>query len=137
MNNPAGGNRPTVLTFVGHYLPGYKAGGPIRSIANMVERMGDEFEFRVVTADRDMGDAAPFPDVVVDAWNPCGKASVFYRSPGLAGWRTLLTNLRTENYDLIYLNSMFSTSAAPSSPDASPGSCRASRLGTPAAPRPP
>jgi hypothetical protein len=32
-----------IMTFVGSYLPGYKAGGPIRTLANIVDRLGDEF----------------------------------------------------------------------------------------------
>ena len=47
--------RPIILSFAGHYLPGYKAGGPIRSIANMVDQLGDEFDFRIVAGDRDLG----------------------------------------------------------------------------------
>lgn len=112
MNGAEGNNRLIILTFIGFYLPGYKAGGPIRSIANMVERMGDEFDFRIVTADRDMGDTNPYPDVAIDTWNPCGKASVFYRSPGSVGWRALLASLRSVDFNLVYLNSMFSASGA-------------------------
>ena len=37
--------KKTILCFVDHYLPGYKAGGPIQSIVNLVENLGDEFEF--------------------------------------------------------------------------------------------
>lgn len=32
-------NKPKILTFVGYYLPGYKAGGQLRTIANMVENL--------------------------------------------------------------------------------------------------
>ncbi len=51
--------RITILAFIGHYLPGYKAGGPIRTLENMVDALGDEFEFRIVTSDRDLGDGDP------------------------------------------------------------------------------
>ena len=36
-----------ILCLTDHYLPGYKAGGPIRSIANLVEHLGDEFEIYI------------------------------------------------------------------------------------------
>ena len=104
--------RPVILTFAGHYLPGYKAGGPIRSLVNMVDQLGDTFDFRIVAADRDLGDAAPFEGVAVDAWNTVGDARVFYRSPGAAGWRALLKSLDETSFDLIYLNSFFSMGAA-------------------------
>lgn len=100
--------RPIILTFVGGYLPGFKAGGPIRSLANMVDQLGNEFDFRVIAPDRDLGDSSAFPGVAIDAWNTVGKAQVFYRSPGEAGWRALIASLRSTDYDLIYLNSFFS-----------------------------
>jgi len=45
--------KPTVLAFTACYLPGYKGGGPIRSVANIVDRLGEEFSFRIFTGDRD------------------------------------------------------------------------------------
>lgn len=104
--------RPCVLTFAGGYLPGFKAGGPIRSLANMVEHLGDEFDFRIVAPDRDLGDRVAFDDIAINAWNTVGKAQVFYRSPGEAGWRALIASLRSVDYDLVYLNSFFSIGAS-------------------------
>lgn len=104
--------RPIILTFAGSYLPGFKAGGPIRSLANMVDGLSDELDFRIVAADRDLGDATAYPGVRVNHWNTVGRAQVFYRSPGAAGWRALVENLRDSDYDLIYLNSFFSTDAS-------------------------
>lgn len=101
-----------ILTFSSHYLPGYKGGGPIRSIANMVEQLGDEFQFRVVASDRDLGDSAPYSGVPVDVWVTVGKAKVFYRSPGRAGWSALLRSVDRLSFDLIYLNSFFSASSS-------------------------
>ena len=100
--------RPVILTFAGAYLPGFKAGGPIRSLANMAKQLGDEFDFRIVVPDRDLGDTSAYPSVDVDRWNAVDKAQVFYRSPGAAGWRALLAALQQIDYDLIYLNSFFS-----------------------------
>jgi len=44
---------PTILCFVPHYLPGFRAGGPTRSIANLVEWLGDEYRFAIISLDRD------------------------------------------------------------------------------------
>ena len=72
-----------ILTSVGHYLPGYKAGGPIRTLATMVERLGDEFQFKIVTVDRDFGDERPYRKIKIDSWNRTGRADIFYMSPKL------------------------------------------------------
>ena len=37
-----------ILCFADYYLQGYKAGGPIQSIANLVENLSDEFEFPMI-----------------------------------------------------------------------------------------
>ncbi|SPE35831.1 Glycosyl transferase, group 1 [Candidatus Sulfopaludibacter sp. SbA3] len=99
--------KPVVLVLLGHYLPGYRAGGPIRSIANMIEALGEEMDFRVVSSDRDIGASAPFSEVETCQWVSVGKASVCYL-PNT--WRALWTLVRTlivTPADLLYLNSFF------------------------------
>lgn len=96
------------LVVTSHYLPGYKAGGPIRSVANLVELLGDELSFLVVTSDRDFGDDSAYPGIVPNRWNCVGKAQVMYVSPeyqSLGLWSRLLSQAK---YDLIHLNSFFS-----------------------------
>lgn len=101
-------SRPIVLVFSGHYLPGYRAGGPIRSISNLVASLGDRFDFRVITSDRDLGSPTPFPDIQPNVWQEIGRAKVLYVPPGLGrSWR-LVRLLRQTRYDLLYLNSFFS-----------------------------
>jgi SAM-dependent methyltransferase/glycosyltransferase involved in cell wall biosynthesis len=99
--------RRIVLVFVRYYLPGYKAGGPLRSIANMVEALGDEFDFRIVTLDRDAGDGEPYPDQDVPGWKRVGKACVLYLSPGETRLRRIAAILRETPHDILYLNSFF------------------------------
>ena len=77
--------RPTIVLLVGAYLPGYKAGGPIRSIANLMEALGAEFHFRIVTLDRDLRQKSPYPGVVTNRWVRVGHADVMYLRPGLRG----------------------------------------------------
>ena len=97
----------TILVWVGVYLPGYKAGGPIRALAHMVEQLGEQFTFKIATRDRDLGDSKPFENVVRGEWQQVGNARVRYLRPAElrpAGWRHLLTKV---DYDLLYLNSFF------------------------------
>ena len=96
-----------ILIVIGCYLPGYKAGGPIRSIANMIELLGDEFKFSVITADRDLGENEPYPGIQPGLWNPVGKAQVRYLSPEECSCLNMRRILNLHDYDLIYLNSFF------------------------------
>lgn len=99
--------KPIILTFAHYYLPGYQAGGPIRTLANMVERLSDSFEFRIVALDRDLGDVSPYPDVLPDTWMPRGEALVRHVRPQGFGLRRVAEIVRSTPHDAIYLNSFF------------------------------
>lgn len=68
----------TVLIITGRYLPGYKDGGPVRSILNLTDWLGDEADFRIMCLDRDHGDDKRYPDIRLSEWNQVGKAKVWY-----------------------------------------------------------
>ena len=106
MSNPYS-RRPIILTFVRYYLPGYKSGGPIRTIANIVEMLGDEFDFRIVTSDRDATDTEPYSGLADGEWKKVGKAHVRYLSPSQKGLRRIAAILRETPHDVLYLNSFF------------------------------
>jgi glycosyltransferase involved in cell wall biosynthesis len=100
--------RPTILILLDSYLPGYKAGGPIQSIANLVAAIGGEFHFRVVTRDRDLGDKLPFPGIVANRWVRVGHADVMYLRPGIRGFLGLWALLcSTDRNTVLYLNSFY------------------------------
>lgn len=99
-----------ILVCVGHYLPGYKGGGPIRSIANLVDVLGDEYDFNIMTSDRDLGDHVPYPGIQSGVWQAQGKSKVLYLSPKEQTFYAWYKYLRTFTYDLVYLNSCFTRS---------------------------
>jgi len=97
-----------VLAFAGVFFPGYKGGGPIKTIKNLFEQAGKDISFRLVTSDRDLGDTKPYTSVSCGAWNKVCGASVFYSQPGMQGYRQIAGVLKEKNYDVVYLNSFFS-----------------------------
>lgn len=99
--------RPVVLVFNKFYLPGYRAGGPIRTLANLVARLGDQFSFHIVALDRDSGDDAPYPGVIERTWTTVGDAQVMYLQREMVSIRTLSAIVRSLSPDLLYLNSFF------------------------------
>jgi hypothetical protein len=96
-----------VLVFNKFYLPGYKAGGPIRTLANMAERMGDDFDFRIITQDRDAGERHPYCNINESSWYEVGKAKVSYMNPASLSVGRLIKLVYEVNPDIIYLNSFF------------------------------
>ena len=99
--------KPRVLITVNVYVPGYLSGGPVRSIANLVDSLGDEFEMLVITSDRDSSAPDPYADVQLDGWNRVGKAHVYYMRQCSQTVRGIARLLRETPHDLLYLNSFF------------------------------
>ena len=96
----------TVLTFMSYYLPSFKAGGPVKTIQNMVEQL-ENFHFSVVTRDRDLGDEKAFPSVEVNSWQALGKASVLYLAPENLSFKYLAKVINNSDFEVLYLNSFF------------------------------
>lgn len=91
------------------FLPGYKAGGQIQSCANLALALHDRFDIYIITSDRDLGEAAPYPGVQPDAWNRLDNdLSVFYVSPPNLRYGFLKKVAEQVGPDCVYLNSMFS-----------------------------
>lgn len=102
------GGKPSVLVLSDWYYPGYKAGGPLRTLANLIEALGDEFHFQILTRDRDLGDRQTYEDIHVSSWNDVGKAKVFYLDSSSLRYSKLRKQLGSTKHDIIYLNSCFS-----------------------------
>lgn len=97
-----------VLVFSAFYLPGYKGGGPIKTIKNLFDQAGKDISFKLISSDRDLGDSTPYTSVKCGAWNKVGNAGVFYVQPGAIGYKQIVRILNEKKYDIIYLNSFFS-----------------------------
>lgn len=90
-----------------HYLPGSKFGGSVRSIANIVDHLGHELEFKVIAYDRDAGDIRPYPGIAVNEWRRVGRAEAYYLKYRTASFKTLRKLFQATAYDLLYFNSFF------------------------------
>src|SRR6187399_1472985 len=98
-----------ILVFIDWYLPGFKAGGPIRSCASMVERLNTNFHFKIITGNTDLNETVPYPNVKSNAWNTLEDGTeVFYCSKDFLNQNNIEKILVEENPDIVYLNSMFS-----------------------------
>jgi glycosyltransferase involved in cell wall biosynthesis len=97
-----------VLIFIDWYKPGYKAGGPIRSISNIVNQLHDTVDFYIITRNTDYLDTTPYPSVKSNEWNKVDDANVFYLSPDNTN-KTIIKKLILEvNPNIIYCNSLYS-----------------------------
>ncbi|RQW28147.1 glycosyltransferase [Rhodobacteraceae bacterium CH30] len=99
-------SKPKVLLMIKHYLPGHKSGGPVRTISNMVDTLGDSIDFNIITSDRDLGDSHPYENIKTDIWIRTGNANVKYLSntPSII---SLIKIIKETPHEIIYLNSFF------------------------------
>lgn len=98
-----------VLVMIDWYLPGFKAGGPIRSVANLVQALGEHCHFSIVTTDKDYAEKTPYPDIEPNTWMERGPdCRVWYCSADGKGYRHFRGIIKDTDYDVLYLNSMFS-----------------------------
>ena len=98
----------SILIFLDYYEPGYKAGGPIRSISGFVNNFKDNFKIYLVTRDRDLNSNTTYASIETDKWlNYSKNVSLMYLTSGQHIKK--ITKILTEDtYDWIYLNSFFS-----------------------------
>ena len=97
---------PKILVLADWYLPGRRAGGSVSSIANLIELVGDEFRFYVITRDRDLTEKTAYAGVPADHWIAVGKGLVLYTSD--LSFSNLRRHILDIAPDVIYLNSFFS-----------------------------
>ena len=97
-----------ILTFSDYYLPGFKAGGPVRTISGMASQLPERFEFLIVTRDRDYADHQGYPGVRVNEWTDVGRAKVLYLPKRDLNLANMVRLVRVVKPEIIYANSLFS-----------------------------
>jgi glycosyltransferase involved in cell wall biosynthesis len=95
-----------ILLITNHYLPGYKAGGPIKSIVSLCNNIHSEFELFIMTSDRDSGDKEQYSNIKVNQLNKVNNENVLYLSN--TNIFNILKYIKEINPDIIHLNSFFS-----------------------------
>jgi glycosyltransferase involved in cell wall biosynthesis len=97
-----------VLAFTPTFLPGFKAGGPIKSMRQVLEYLPESVHVTLATADRDLGDPTCYPGLSGKVAH-CGQHDIFYLNKrNLRQWVTLVRRARLVPSDLLYLNSLWS-----------------------------
>lgn len=95
-----------ILVLSDWYIPAVNAGGPVRSVSAIVSALKSEFDISVLTSDRDFGDSKPFSEIKTNVWLKKEEYRLKYISPDVLQ-KTIKAEIN-QNYDKIYLNSLFS-----------------------------
>lgn len=97
-----------ILIFIDWYLPAYKAGGPVKSIANLVELLKDRAEIFLITGDRDLGDKFPFKGIELNKWTSYNGINILYLNKKKQTINTYKKHLNLLEPDVVYINGIFS-----------------------------
>lgn len=98
-----------ILVFIDWYLPGYRAGGPIQSCANMVAHLHDKFDFYIVTRDADYLETQAYAGIKSDTWNEREYGTrVYYLSEDNVRYRRLKKIIEEQEFDAYYINGIYS-----------------------------
>jgi len=101
-----------ILAAVEWYPPAYKAGGPIRSVHNLMQllRAQTDHHLEVVCGDRDLGSPSPLEGIEPNVPHSRDGIQVTYRSSVTLAWWLEKMRGTPDNSgpDVLYLNSLFS-----------------------------
>jgi glycosyltransferase involved in cell wall biosynthesis len=105
-----GTGKKKILIVIDWFLPGYKAGGPIQSCANIAFALKDSYSIYILTADTDHGDTIPYPDIQSNQWtsNIDPLIHVYYAKKTTLSYKQLAKEIENTQADYIYLNHLFS-----------------------------
>ena len=106
-------SKKTILIVYEYFFPGYKAGGPIQSLVNMVLALQHEYTFKVVTTAYDMHETEPYYNIQLNHWNTVQLApnispiEVWYSATPKISIGTFKKLIQQSNAATVYINGLF------------------------------
>lgn len=101
-------NENRVLIFVDWFTPGFRAGGPTRSIANLVGHLKNDLDVFVLTSDTDYRESAPYPDLESDRWLYRDGIHVCYLRKSALSKRKIRAFVQEADAPVWYVNGIYS-----------------------------
>lgn len=103
------GTKPNILIFIDWFWPGYLAGGPVQSILSLVSYLNNDFNFKIITTNRDLNCTLAYPEIESNKWISSElNCEVYYADPDLLNYESMKRIMDACDFDLVYINSFFS-----------------------------
>ncbi len=96
------------MVFIDWFYPAFKAGGPIKSMSNMVSLLSNDIDFFFVTSDRDLLDNKAYENVRLDVWVKKPDYSIIYLSESNRKKSQYKKLFNYVNPHTVYINGIFS-----------------------------
>ncbi|WP_179351500.1 glycosyltransferase [Winogradskyella vidalii] len=97
-----------VLICIDWFLPAYKAGGPIQSIANLVNHTKNDFDYHIATSNADLYESLDLPETSLNIWMTKADYKIIYLNPEHQNRSFYKKIFLAENFEVVYFNSLFS-----------------------------
>jgi len=94
----------TILIFAGYYIPGYLAGGALRTISNMAAHLSEIFDLKIIALNRDFDSHSSYPGINTNIWKKTTAGEIFYTDLKVS----FRQEIKKLDFDIYYLNSLFS-----------------------------
>ncbi len=90
-------------------MPGYKAGGPVSSVYNLVNHLKEFFQFYIITRNSDYTEEKPYENIIPNQWTDFDtNTKVFYLSKENVNKKFIRTLINSINQEIAYINGIYS-----------------------------
>ena len=97
-----------IAVFIDWFLPGTKAGGPVRSVYSLMAVLKNYFDFYLITANTDLGENKPYKNIPPNELFEKDGIHYFYFDQTQLNKTNILQLIQSIQPDLIYSNSFWS-----------------------------
>lgn len=99
--------KPTILVFIDWYEPGFRAGGPVRSLVNLTSALSEQYHFKIVTSNKDYGQTESYANIETDKWIPNNHSvEVMYLKK--CTYVDVKRIIKSNPADVVYIQGIFS-----------------------------
>ena len=98
-----------IIIFIDWFIPAYKAGGPIKSILNLVTNLKSDFDFWIVCSNEDINnETLEIQKNKLNIWLSRDDYKIMYLEKSQRNLSKIRFILVSIDFDYLYLNSLFS-----------------------------
>jgi glycosyltransferase involved in cell wall biosynthesis len=92
-----------------YFTPAWKAGGPIRSLAQLIETTSADFSFNILCSAYDFGSKNKLTGIQTNTWTKqANGVNIYYNEGRITSLNFLIKRYVESNPDIIYINGLFS-----------------------------
>ncbi|WP_317899154.1 glycosyltransferase family 4 protein [Aurantibacillus circumpalustris] len=101
-------SKPKICVLIDWFLPGTKAGGPVRSVYSLVSLLKKYFDFYIITTNCDLGETSEYEQIESNKLFIKDEVHYYYFGKEKLNSNNLLSLLKEIDPKIIYLNSFWS-----------------------------